>query len=78
MSAVRRLAGCIGRELLTALLVFRRWYFMLFRRSYVRRMVARRKGVCGAHGCCFNHPHHRLLHRHCTDPADRRRCRSSR
>ena len=47
---------------------------MFFRKDYVRRMVAQRKGTCGAHGCCFHHLHHRLLHRGCTDPADRNRC----
>ena len=61
-------------EFAEVLTFLRRCFYMVFRRDYVRKMLARRRGTCEAHGCCWNHLAHRLVFRHCTDPTDRTRC----
>jgi len=62
---VRKEAGALYRHL-------RRRFYYIFRRNYVRTMIANRKGVCGRHGCCDLSILTRF--RACIDPADRTKC----
>lgn len=57
--------GCIWR-------LVRRWFYLTFRRKYVLRQVAGRKGVCGRHGCCDLSM--LAKYRKCIDPDDRTKC----
>ena len=65
MNALFQELGCLWR-------LARRWFYLTFRRGYVRRMAARRKGVCGRHGCCNLSALAKL--RRCFDPEDDAYC----
>ena len=62
----------LAKELGSVYRLLRRQFYFTFRRKIVLDRVARRKGVCGRHGCCDLSSLAR--HRRCLDPADRTRC----
>ena len=70
-------ANCLqmlNQGIRTAVTRIRHWYYYRFRKGYVQRQLARRKGVCGRHGCCDLDWLARLRHRRCLDPLDRTKC----
>src|SRR3989344_9161102 len=52
----------------------RKNYYQIFKKNYIRKKIANRKGTCGRHGCCDFSFFDRLLNIHlrkCLDKNDR-------
>jgi len=67
----------IIKEIAVIKRILRRRYYILFRQSYVKEQLRKRKGICGYHGCCslsILNKLYNVYYRRCLIKEDYARC----